>query len=147
MPTILPNFNGTKFLAKYPNLTRNDFWIDGNQFVCPSMPDLKDADLLDCITTPEELSAIDRIRARLDAAIQHLKQYPWSKTSQSDWQTYFNLNLSDAQIDTSVAKISSIATAKVELAKMWKLQNAMFDRLTQVEIALRDIVKPDNPEE
>lgn len=47
------NFDGTKFATKYNLDPFRDFWDDGRgNIVCPSLPDLTDADLLDCIADP-----------------------------------------------------------------------------------------------
>ena len=41
-------FDGKKFAEKY-NLDYMDFIIVEGELICPSLPDLKDADLLDCV--------------------------------------------------------------------------------------------------
>lgn len=47
------NFDGAKFAAKYNLDPFRDFYDNGNgEIVCPSMPDLVDADLLDCLADP-----------------------------------------------------------------------------------------------
>jgi len=51
---IIPaNFDGQKFASKYNLDPFTDFYSDGNgNLICPSLPNLTDADLLDCITDP-----------------------------------------------------------------------------------------------
>lgn len=47
------NFDGAKFAAKYNLDPFRDFYDDGNgNIICPSLPNLSDADLLDCVTDP-----------------------------------------------------------------------------------------------
>jgi len=52
--TKLPlNFDGAKFAAKYNLNPLQDFSSDGKEnLICPSLPSLTDADLLDCIADP-----------------------------------------------------------------------------------------------
>lgn len=45
------NFDGKKFCEKY-NLTVIDFYAEDDNLICPSLPDLVDADLLDCLPDP-----------------------------------------------------------------------------------------------
>ena len=90
---------------------------------------------------------IDTIANRLDAAKVTAKNIPnWATWSQQDWQTYFNGNLSDTEVDNQVAQISTLTTAKTVIAIMWKRQNKILDALAKMEIALRDQVWPDLPE-
>ena len=50
---IPEKFDGKKFSEKYNLDTLNgDFWIDQSGLVCPSLPDLTDADIADCVVTP-----------------------------------------------------------------------------------------------
>lgn len=51
MAKIPNNFDGVKLREKY-NLTEHDFYAVGDELICPSLPDLTDADLLDCIASP-----------------------------------------------------------------------------------------------
>lgn len=45
------NFDGAKFAKKYNLDPLKDYWDDGNgNIVCPSLPNLTDSDLLDCVT-------------------------------------------------------------------------------------------------
>lgn len=46
------DFDGEKFAEKYALDPINDFWSDGEFLHCPSLPDLTDDDLLDCLVTP-----------------------------------------------------------------------------------------------
>lgn len=53
MPKIPANFDGAKFATKYNLDPFKDFYDNGKgEIVCPSLPDLVDADLLDCIADP-----------------------------------------------------------------------------------------------
>lgn len=47
------NFDGIKFCKKY-NLTVNDFYAEDGDLICPSLPNLKDKDLQDCVTAYEK---------------------------------------------------------------------------------------------
>jgi hypothetical protein len=48
------DFDGARFAEKY-SLAKEDFHIDGNgDFQCPSLPNLKDNDLLDCLLGPPD---------------------------------------------------------------------------------------------
>ena len=58
----------------------------------------------------------------------------WATWSVSDWETWRVDHLSDAQVDL----IANLAQAKL----MLKQQNAVIDKLAQLEIALRDRVFP-----
>lgn len=61
MANIPVNFTGTKFMTKY-NKTIDDFWVDVRELICPSLPNLQDSDLLDCvITAPPPPSLEDRL--------------------------------------------------------------------------------------
>lgn len=47
------NFDGAKFAAKYNLDPFKDFWDDGKgNIIYPSLPNLTNADLLDCIVDP-----------------------------------------------------------------------------------------------
>lgn len=81
MPIMPPNFDGAKFLAQHPELNSDDFWAVGNTLYCPSLPNLTDADLLNCVLTPEELAEM----ADLEQAIEQLKsQYVWARDTLRD---------------------------------------------------------------
>src|ERR1041385_5620271 len=59
---------------------------------------------------PSGWTAYKRIRDRQDASKTSKKSIPnWATWSQSDWQTYFDANLSDAQADL----VTSLAAARV----------------------------------
>jgi len=47
MPIIPPNFNGEKFTNKY-GLDDHAFYEYNGQLICITLPNLTDADLLDC---------------------------------------------------------------------------------------------------
>lgn len=48
-----PNFDGAKFAAKYNLDPFKDFYDNGKgEIICPSLPNLVDADLLDCLPDP-----------------------------------------------------------------------------------------------
>jgi hypothetical protein len=68
MINIPANFNGKKFAAKY-NLISNDFRLEGTTLFCEKLPNLTDADLLDCITTPAEILEREQMIARRGVAI------------------------------------------------------------------------------
>lgn len=48
MPKIPENFDGTRFQEKFDK-TIDDFRIFKGELVCPSLPDLTDQDISDCI--------------------------------------------------------------------------------------------------
>lgn len=53
MLKIPANFDGAKFAAKYNLDPFKDFFDNGKgEIICPSLPNLVDADLLDCIADP-----------------------------------------------------------------------------------------------
>jgi len=53
MLKIPNNFDGAKFALKYNLRERGDFHDDGNgNLICPTLPNLKNDDLLDCIIDP-----------------------------------------------------------------------------------------------
>ena len=59
MITLPDNFDGAKFAQKYNLNPFTDFYSDGNgNLICPSLPDLTDADLLDCLTDPPSPYAV-----------------------------------------------------------------------------------------
>jgi hypothetical protein len=63
----------------------------------------------------------------------------WATWTQGEWQTYFDANLSDAEID----KVTSLAAARVALKRM----NTIIDKLAKLELALRDEAWPELPDE
>jgi hypothetical protein len=76
---------------------------------------------------------------RLSHAKETAKNIPnWATWSQSDWNTYFNNNLSDTEVDL----VTSLATARV----MLKRQNLVTQNLVKLIIAMRDQMWPDLPE-
>lgn len=48
MPNMPNNFDGEKFKNKY-SLQDKDFWANNGTLFCPTLPNLTDADLLDCV--------------------------------------------------------------------------------------------------
>jgi len=53
MPNIPNNFDGAKFALKYNLRERGDFHDDGHGYlICPTLPNLTNDDLLDCIIDP-----------------------------------------------------------------------------------------------
>lgn len=62
----------------------------------------------------------------------------WATWSQSDWDTYFNANLSDGEVDL----VTSLATARV----MMKRQNLVIKNLVKMVIAIRDNAWSDLPD-
>lgn len=73
---IIPdNFNGAKFAQKYNLDPMKDFWSDGVNLICPSLPNLTDNDLLDCIgdTFPTEEKFPTPISAPVVKAGQYME--------------------------------------------------------------------------
>ena len=100
--------------------------------------------------TPAEwityLGIADPNQARQIAARTTAKNIPnWALWTQQDWLNYFGSNLSDTEIDAQVNTITTLATAKVVIAIMFKRQNKILDALAKLEIALRDQIWPDLP--
>lgn len=52
MTKIPINFDGAKFAAKYDLDPFKDFYDSKGELICPSLPDLTDDDLLDCLADP-----------------------------------------------------------------------------------------------
>ena len=44
-------FDGVKFATKH-NLTIDDFWVSGGNLHCPSLPNLAQSDIADCVVVP-----------------------------------------------------------------------------------------------
>jgi len=52
---IIPDqFDGAVFAEKYNLNPQKDFRSDGKNLICPSLPGLTEADLLDCLVVPKE---------------------------------------------------------------------------------------------
>ena len=136
MAKIPSNFSGQKFMLKY-SLTKNDFGDDGNgNLLCPSLPALTDAELLDCALTTNELLAFAQAALRLQNARVTAKAIPdWATWSQAEWQTYFDTNLSTTQ----VATVTTIAIARTMLNR----QNLVIQNLVKLVLAMRDNQWPD----
>jgi len=136
MPNIPMNFDGAKFAAKYSLDSLRDFRVEDGALICPSLPDLTDADLLDCVV---DFARIARISGREAVAKTTAKNIPnWATWTQEQWATWRDANISAAQITA----IGSLADAKVMLGRM----ATVLDSLAKMEIALRDQVWPDLPE-
>jgi len=48
MPVIPNNFDGAFFMSKFAK-GQFDFRVDGDQLICPSLPNLTDEDIADCV--------------------------------------------------------------------------------------------------
>lgn len=92
MPNIPNNFNGSKFAEKYALRERGDFYDDGNGvLVCPSLPNLTDADLLDCVIDPWSIVRDQRVALLkqcdwtqlLDAALTLEERSAWAEYRQA----------------------------------------------------------------
>ena len=68
MPNIPNNFDGAKFALKYNLRERGDFHDDGNgNLICPTLPNLKNDDLLDCIIDPPPSEQVFALPIRTSA--------------------------------------------------------------------------------
>jgi len=134
MPISIPaDFDGAKFAEKF---NTDDFWIEGGQLVCPGLPDLTEADIADCVV---DMVRWARVKARRTAAIITAKAIPdWAAWDQAQWAAWRDANISAAKINA----IGNLADAKAMLIKM----SIVLDRLAKMEIAIRDQVWPDLPE-
>ncbi len=124
-------FDRRKFELKF-NLQFQPYYFENGQLFTPTLPGLTDADLLDCVfTDPADIRQAD--------AKPFAKSIPnWASWSQAEWQTYFDNQLSDAQVDL----VTSLAAARV----MLKRQNLVIENLVKLIIALRDEIYPDLPD-
>jgi hypothetical protein len=122
-----------KFNFPFPD-TAGNFWIDGtdNTLVCPTLPNLTDADLLNCVFTPTELVKIAGVKNAKAIA----KAIPnWATWTQGEWDVYFTANLST----TLVNAVSTTAQIRVMMNK----QNLIIQNLVKLVIAMRDETWPD----
>lgn len=120
MTTIPPNFDGAKFAAKY-NLSVFDFHIEGDQLVCPSLPNLTGADLLDCIVDTARLA---RIQARKTNA-----------KGEAALATQFKTLTPQQAVNYIENNVTNLSTAK-DILKI----------MARILIAMRDEIWPDLPE-
>lgn len=68
MPNIPNNFDGAKFALKYNLRERGDFHDDGHGYlICPTLPNLTNDDLLDCIIDPPPTEQIFALPIRTPA--------------------------------------------------------------------------------
>lgn len=70
MVNIPVNFSGQKFAIKYNLDPLTDFRVEDDILFCPSLPNLTDSDLLDCVVTQaelDELTSQDQARDQLKA--------------------------------------------------------------------------------
>lgn len=116
MSVAIPqNFDGTKFAAKY-TLAYDAFYIDGNQLFSP-VPNLTEADLLDCVVTPAEL-------AELEAQEQGLQQfkaaYLAAITRLNQIQNAGAIPFTQAGFNQVVQAVKDIALYVEQLAKIAK---------------------------
>lgn len=94
MPTIPANFHGGKFMTKY-SLSQSDFQVRDNELICPSLPDLTESDLVDCVVTPEELADL---ALRLQALLDMKDRYVWAINRLSEIRTSPNPSSVNLQV-------------------------------------------------
>ena len=145
MPVTIPeNFNGGIFAQKFgfssdPEMQSGQFWLspdDATQLVCPSLPDLTEEDIADCVTDLElEARVIDRLSDSKNLASSVPGYATWTPDEALAW---FDANLSDEKIDTfPIPK---------EIKEFMKAQNAAIKGLGRMSIAYRNKLWPELPE-
>src|SRR5512140_3695711 len=81
-----PNFDGKKFMEKFNIRDAHTFWIERGLLYCPSLPDLTEADIADCVT---DLARKERVDARQLAAKATAKAVPewatWDAQTANNW--------------------------------------------------------------
>lgn len=98
---------------------------------------IKILDLLGIPYVPTQAETDEQ--SRLDSAKSTADAIPnWATWTQAEWSTYFDSNLSDAEVDL----VTSLATARV----MLKRQNLVINNMAKIIIAMRDQLWPDLPE-
>lgn len=96
---------------------------------------LSDLQIVFILSTPATASEFASIERKVQA-IKTAKAIPlWATWSQTDWDTFFNANLSATQVNT----VSTTAQIRVMLNK----QNLVIQNLVKLVIALRDQTWPD----
>ena len=142
MVQIPENFNGSKFAAKYsfstdPMEQGEQFWLDEQGLlICPSLPDLTEADIADCVDDPIQLDRVASRKRDAEGLAASVPGYAtWSPEEALAW---FDANLSDAIIDS----FSIPANVK----NFMKAQNAALKGLGRMVIAYRDDRWPAMPE-
>lgn len=135
--TIPADFDGAKFTDKF-DLDIHDFHIDGDQLSCPSLPNLTEADLLDCVVDLERLA---RITERRTSAKAIAKSVPgWAVWSPAQFNAWCDANLmTDVQIDA--------LTLNANLKTNLKANNAFTRNAGLMLITFRDDKWSDLPEE
>lgn len=114
------NFDGEKFQEKF-NLSVNDFVSERGIITCPSLPDLTDEDIADCVV---DTISFQRILDRQTDSKYNLINIPgWSTWNETEATSYID----EAVLDLPSAKI-------------------VLKALSRVLIALRDDRWPDIPE-
>ena len=90
MPIMPDGFNGGVFAAKY-SLNNSQFWADKNNLICPSLPNLTEADIADCITDPVPLIE-DAVQEHIDATARAHgyasmeRLCGWAQSTNLTWQ-------------------------------------------------------------
>jgi hypothetical protein len=117
MAKVPQHFSGKKFMAKFGITDPHSFRID-DDLVCPTFPNLTDADLLDCVET----------QAERDAMISSASRKAVAKTEAALAVALKSLTPTQAvaYIDTN---ISNIASTKVVLKVMTRMLIAMRDQM------------------
>lgn len=151
MAKIPVNFDGEKIRIKYnfPPSERGLFWVEAGDLICPSLPNLTDADLLDCIVDVNAIAASEARKAQASKTARAIpSRATWTQAEADAWATT-NIATPLANARTSLPATLTLATARAAfvvllniLDKMWQLQKAN----AQMTLALRDEVWPDLPE-
>jgi hypothetical protein len=146
MITIPFNFDGDKFIAKFGDV---EFHVDGDQLVCPSQPNLTEADLADCVV---DMEAYQRISDRTTNAESNAKQIPgwamWDAQQAGEWANT-NLVAPLATIRTQAVAAGTLAAIKPVFIALIDLVGVLIDavmKMGRLVIALRDRTFPRLPE-
>lgn len=146
MAKIPSNFSGDKFRNKY-NLGAYDFSVQGDELICLSLPNLINADLLDCALKAQELQArIDAV-VRKNNARGHAKAVPdWSTWTEAEVLAWFSTNIR-TPLATPVPPANTITTAQIRaaivniVAVMGKMCDADEAKARMI-VAMRDELWP-----
>jgi len=125
----ITNYYQKCLMAGIPVIDADDI-LESANFSRP----MTDAERLKWIDIVDEAGISARARHK-QARITVAAIPSWATWTQADWQTYFNANLSDAEVD----KVATIAQARVAL----KRQNLVILNLVKMVLALRDKNWPD----
>lgn len=146
--TVPSNFAAFRFQAKY-SLTVDDFWVESGLLVCPSLPNLIDSDLLDCLYTAEELVERAEEGNVKKNAVAGFKALPlWSTWTSQEAKNYIHgeifagktLTEVNTDINSLPATVEGMRTGLRQAASAIVSIRTILEAMSQTIVFIRDVV-------